>query len=62
MAQAKPEPINAIAEIRQELERLGGSVGPVRSNARWIELHGPFTPEQLRRIAKGVEKAYQDKS
>ena len=60
--QLNMEPINAIEEIRKDVERLGGSIGDIRSTAKWVELHGPFTPEQLRRIAKEVDKKFKDRT
>lgn len=56
------EPVNAVDEIRKDVERLGGSVGPIQPNARWVQLDGIFTPEQLRRLAKAVEKGWKDRS
>lgn len=46
--------------IRATVESLGGSVGTPTPMANWIELHGVFTPAQLRTIANEVEQQYGD--
>jgi hypothetical protein len=56
------EPVNAIDQIRTDVERLGGSVGVIAPNARWVQLDGVFTPEQLKRLAKEVERKWKDRS
>jgi len=47
-----------VDDIRKEVERLNGSVGEIIPVARWVELNGPFTPEQLRELADIVEDTY----
>jgi len=49
-----------IDQIRATVESLGGSVGTPTPMANWIELHGVFTPEQLRTIAAEIENQYGD--
>ncbi len=56
------EPVNAVDQIRMDVEKLGGSVGAIVPNARWVQLDGVFTPEQLRRLAKAIEKEWKDRS
>ena len=46
--------------IRATVESLGGSVGTPTPMANWIELHGVFTPQQLRTIAEEIENQYGD--
>lgn len=50
--------LNNVDEVRKQVEGLGGSVGVPTPMANWIELHGVFTPDQLRKLAKAVEKQY----
>lgn len=51
-----------VEEVRTYVERLGGCVGPLQPNARWINLEGVFTPEQLRLLADAIEEAFKDRS
>ena len=50
-----------IEKIREEVGRLDGTISEPTPTANWIELHGFFTPAQLRQLAKTVEKQYVGK-
>ena len=47
-----------IEEVRNEVAKMGGTVSDPLPMANWIEMHGVFTPDQLRKLAKTVEKKY----
>jgi len=52
------QPIDAVGDIRKQVEATGGMVGEILPIARWVQLNGVFTPEQLRRLAKAIEKSW----
>jgi len=39
-------------------DQYGATASPILPRANWIELHGVFTPEQLRAFAVEVERRY----
>jgi hypothetical protein len=56
------QPVDVVGEIRTQVENLGGTVGEILPVARWIQLTGVFTPEQLRSLAKAVEKSWNNRA
>jgi hypothetical protein len=50
-----------VEQIRKEVENFGGTVGNITPMANWVELHGIFTPKQLKDLAQAVESQYGDK-
>jgi hypothetical protein len=56
------QPIDVVGDIRKQVENLGGTVGEILPVARWIQLNGVFTPEQLRSLAKAVEKSWNNRA
>lgn len=50
--------MTSIEEVRSQVENMGGSVSDPTPMANWIEIHGAFTPAQLRKLAKAVEKNF----
>lgn len=46
------------AEAVAEAIRAGGYVKEILPRANWVEMHGMFTPEQLRAFADEVERRF----
>lgn len=58
---AKAKPYSTLETIREDVSRVGGTVGELNPMAQWVELHGMFTPDHLRKLAKLIEKQYGGK-